>query len=69
MSANERLSKRSTRSVARQQVRGVGKQVGVLGVGNKVGCPQRERANDRSTTSASEWKDRGVSKRAGESAT
>ena len=66
------IDEQSTRSVASaigQQVRGVGKQVGVLGVGNKVGCPQRERANDRSTTSASKRKDRGVSKRAGGSAT
>ena len=58
-----KASMRSTRSVAPargQQVRGVGKQVGVLGVGSKVGCPRRERTIDRSTISASKWEVPGV---------
>ena len=66
------IDKQSIRSVASargQRVRGVDKQVGVLGVGNKVRCPQHERANDRPATSASERKYRGVSKRAGRYAT
>jgi hypothetical protein len=50
---------RSTAS-AGEQVRGVGKQVGGLGVGSKMGCPRHERAIDRSTALTSKWEVPGV---------
>jgi len=68
-----KASMRSTRSVAStrgQQVRGVGKQVGVLGVGNKVGAhgvseqttgPRHRRVSRKSTASTSNPKVQGVS--------
>jgi hypothetical protein len=54
VSANERLSKRSTRSVARQQVRGVGKQVSVHNVREQTTGPRHRQASGRTVVSVNE---------------